>query len=100
MKMPFGKHKDKELSLVPDSYLQWFYDENKPIVKEIERLLRLMPIERRAEKIETEILFEEYKKRYPGNEPLECFYEELVEKLFPPRNYDIYKTRKGLNEKI
>jgi uncharacterized protein (DUF3820 family) len=94
MKMPYGKYKGKELALVPDSYLQWFYDENRPIVREIERLLRLMPVERRAEKVETEILFEEYKKRHPENEPLESFYEDLMEKLFPPRNYDIYKIKK------
>ena len=92
--MPFGKHKDKELAIIPESYLQWFYDENRPIVREIERLLKLMPIERRSEKAETEILFNEYKKRYPDNEPLESFYEDLMQKLFPSRNYDIYKIKK------
>jgi uncharacterized protein (DUF3820 family) len=91
MIMPFGKYKGKELALIPDSYLKWFYDENKPLVKEIERLLRLMPVERRAEKIETEIIYEEYVKHHPDNMVLQDFYEEIKEKLFPPRNYDIYK---------
>ena len=27
-KMPFGEHKGKPLSEVPDSYLVWFYDQD------------------------------------------------------------------------
>ena len=87
--MPFGKHKGKRLSQIPEDYLSWFYREYKPLVLAIERTLKVLTVEKRSEKIEVEILFEEYQRKYPDNKIITELKEDIINrfysgKIFPP----------------
>jgi hypothetical protein len=82
MRMPFGKYKDQELNCIPKDYLSWVYGEYKPIVIAIERFLKILPRERRSEKVELEMLFNEHQSRYPDNRGMNQLYDFIVDKFY------------------
>jgi hypothetical protein len=80
--MPFGKYRGQDISRVPEGYLSWAYTEYKPLVLEIERKLKITPRERRSEKVQIEIIFDEYIRRNPENTTIEEIREEIIEKFY------------------
>lgn len=81
-KLDFGKYSGKPLASVPESYLEFLYKNYKRLVLEIERHLKIVPVERRSERVELSMMFDNFKKRYPDDAGLSEFYNAVLEKLY------------------
>jgi hypothetical protein len=82
MKIDFGMFQGKPIETLPIVYLESVYESYKPQILAIERCLKITPRERRSEKIEIEVLFDEFKKKYPDNEALNEYHQAILKKLY------------------
>ena len=82
MKMPCGKHKGKELKVIEAYYLNWFYDEHKPVILELERVFGIFPREKMSQKVELDVLYDEIRARFPGDAGLKEYHEQVIKRYF------------------
>jgi hypothetical protein len=93
MKMPCGKYKGKELKEIEVFYLNLFYDEHKPVILELERGFKIFPRERRSEKVEINLLFDEMSAKFPDNEGLKAYHEEIIRKYYTEKRPPAKRTK-------